>query len=314
MVGTLSAETAAGGDDAPRGACDAATMSLRLNRIAPTTLFATVLMLGMITAADAGPETAFRHAQVELRPTSQRHPTLVSSNWAGYVATPTDGSAPARFRSVSARWVQPRVTCVLGQPSYSAFWVGLGGASTTSQALEQIGTQGNCDPDGRTSYSMWWEVVPAPSVTIPYKVFVGNVVQASVTVAGTKVTLQIRNLTRRTTFTKRLQVEAPDVSSAEWIAEAPSSCTGEGSCVVLQLANFGSASFTRASATAGGHTGSITDTRWAADPTVLLSSEQFVDSTGQTWAVGAAPSAPSSKGASFTVAWQFAPVEALNAG
>jgi Peptidase A4 family len=71
---------------------------------------------------------------------------------------------------------------------------------------------------------MWYELVPAASVRVKYKVFPGNVVTASVKVNGSQVSLQIRNLTRRTKFTKELRVTATDVSSAEWIAEAPSSC------------------------------------------------------------------------------------------
>jgi hypothetical protein len=54
----------------------------------------------------------------------------VSSNWAGYALTGTNSSgAPTTYTNVVGSWVQPKVTCTARQPSYSAFWVGLGGFS-----------------------------------------------------------------------------------------------------------------------------------------------------------------------------------------
>ena len=34
------------------------------------------------------------------------------------------------------------------EPTYSAYWVGLGGGGQQSTALEQIGTQGDCSASG----------------------------------------------------------------------------------------------------------------------------------------------------------------------
>ncbi len=51
----------------------------------------------------------------------------------------------------------------------------------------------------------------------------------------------------------------PDTSSAEWIAEAPSTTSQSAGDQVLPLADFGKVTFTCASATADGHTGSISD-------------------------------------------------------
>ena len=91
------------------------------------------------------------------------------------------------------------------------------------------------------------------------KIAAGNKVWASVKVNGTKVTLTFKNLTRNTSFTKTLTMAAPDVSSAEWIAEAPSACDTYGRCRQVTLTNFGKITFTQAFATAGGHTGSVPD-------------------------------------------------------
>ena len=59
----------------------------------------------------------------------------------------------------------------------------------------------------------------------------------------------------------------PDVSSAEWIAEAPSACSSSGQCNDLPLANFGTVSFSSAKATAAGYTGAVSDAAWS--PTAI---------------------------------------------
>src|SRR5439155_1186751 len=151
--------------------------------------------------------------------------------------------------------------------SYSAFWVGLGGYAEDSTALEQIGTSSDCSSAGSPVSSMWYELVPAPAVAVKLKIFPGNSLRATVTVSGTTVTLRLDNLTRKTFFQKRVTVAQPDLTSAEWVAEAPSSCTSRGRCTVLPLANFGNVAFTQATATGNGHVGTISDTAWT--PTAI---------------------------------------------
>jgi hypothetical protein len=229
-----------------------------------------------------------------------RDDVAVSSNWAGYAVTGSS-SAPTSFSSVSAIWKQPKATCTIGSATYSAFWVGLGGFSETSRALEQIGTSADCTAAGKAMHYMWYELVPAPSAPIKLKVFPGNVIAALVSVAGTKVTLQIRNLTRKTKFTKVVRMSAPDLSSAEWVAEAPSACTASGSCTVLPLTNFGTVPFAQASATANGHTGPISDAAWSATTIQLVAD---ANATGEPAPAGAVPSALSPDGTVFTVTMQ----------
>src|SRR5262245_50655607 len=73
-------------------------------------------------------------------------PMEASSNWSGYVSTglgstSTTASATTQFKRVTATWKQPAATCTgNGTASASAMWVGLGGYSTRSTALEQAGT------------------------------------------------------------------------------------------------------------------------------------------------------------------------------
>jgi peptidase A4-like protein len=232
-----------------------------------------------------------------------RHASNVSSNWSGYVASASDVAATS-FATVAGRWVQPKVSCTSGRQSASAFWVGLGGSSETSQALEQIGTEADCNASGKTTYSMWYELVPAASVPIKLKVLPGNVITASVAVQGTKVTVQIRNVSRRTKFTKVLRMSSPDTSSAEWVAEAPSACNSRGRCVVLPLTNFGTVSFTQATAIGNAHHGTISDPAWMAAPIELVSDPPVARRTGSTALDNAVPSALSPDGTSFTVAYQ----------
>src|ERR1700753_3664168 len=105
-----------------------------------------------------------------------------SPNWAGYVA---DGTT---FKHVEGTWVQPEVTCG-EERTYSATWVGLGGSSSQSDALEQIGTEADCSSRGSVRYSAWYELVPQASKTIKLTVKPGDQMTAAVTVVGNKVTL-----------------------------------------------------------------------------------------------------------------------------
>jgi Peptidase A4 family len=276
-------------------------MPLRLLLVASATLSVAFA----VTATASAAATSGR-AVSHLAPsaTAIRHDTQVSSNWAGYVVSGSDPTVPTTFTSVSARWVQPAARCTGLRPTYSAFWVGLGGVAETSQALEQIGTEADCSATGKARYAMWYELLPAASVRIELKVFPRNVITASVKVNGNRVTLQIKNLTRKTTFTKTLQMSAPDLSSAEWVAEAPSACNSAGRCEQLPLSNFGSLSFTRASTTANAHTGTISDSAWTATLVQLVEeADQSFISNGQA-PTGALPSALSSDGTSFRIDWQ----------
>jgi hypothetical protein len=240
-----------------------------------------------------------------------------SSNWAGYATTSPDPSTPARFSSVSGSWTQPAASCVRGSAGYAAFWVGLGGYGDSSQALEQVGTESNCSARGHAAYDVWYELVPAAPVTINMVVRPGDAITASVGVTGSTVSVRIANTTRGTVFTKTLTMPVtPDVASAEWIAEAPSTCTSSGSCTPLPLANFGSASFTSATATtADGHTGTISDPAWAATAVTLqgTTAGRFRFSTPLAVA-NAIPGALSGDGSAFSVAWQQAAVTRPRSG
>src|SRR5581483_1967611 len=176
-------------------------------------LLATFAATAAVTGAGAATASAATVAQQ----------AAVSQNWAGYVAGGT------QFSSVSGSWVQPSARCGSGQ-TYSAFWVGLGGSGDQSSALEQTGTQADCGADGSTDYYAWYELVPAAPVKLDLSIHPGDKIDAKVSVSGTNITVSMTDQTTGQSTTKSLQMDNPDTSSAEWIAEAPSACDGSGSC------------------------------------------------------------------------------------
>ena len=192
--------------------------------------------------------------------------TTTSSNWAGYAAH----GRGARFAKVVGMWTQPRATCVPGHRTYSAVWVGLGGFSPRSNALEQVGTELDCSASGRTSSSAWVELVPAASRTVSMRVAPGDTIAAGVTVRGHRASLALYDVTDGQSFKRTLHARVVDVSSAEWIVEAPSDCVSAGSCQTLPLADFGTTSFNLAEATStAGHVGGVRDRRWSTTKIVL---------------------------------------------
>jgi hypothetical protein len=223
-----------------------------------------------------------------------------SSNWAGYAVH----RSGVHFTKVLGAWTQPHASCTSGSASYSSVWVGIGGFSASSSALEQIGTELDCGSNGRAASSVWYELVPSPSHTTKLIVHQGDRMQASVDVSGHEVTLRIDNLTRDRTFTKRVRVTVVDTTSAEWIVEAPSLCSSASSCRTLPLADFGATAITGARATTtSGHAGSIVDRRWTTSKITLAESGHGFVSGSDAGAVLAQPSVLSAANSAFTVTY-----------
>ncbi|MCW3033665.1 MAG: hypothetical protein JWM60_2010 [Solirubrobacterales bacterium] len=225
--------------------------------------------------------------------------SAVSSNWSGYVARAGSGRS---FSSVSAAWTVPTAACTAGRETHSAVWVGLGGYSKGAKALEQAGTDSDCGRSGRATYSSWVELLPAAASTVRLKVLPGDRISASVTVRGRNATLRLSDLTTGKRYWTTRRLSSIDVSTADWIVEAPSGCDSGGSCRTLNLTNFGSVAFTNATATSAGHTGPLGDSRW---PTVQLLLRQGGPSgttaSSSSAIVSATPSAYA--GGAFSVAY-----------
>jgi len=273
---------------------------------------AAVCALAVLTAATAraggpsGPGLRLVEA-----PALKGSTAVSSTNWSGYAVTSPDPAVPISFTSVTGTWKQTVATC--GQKddhSASSVWVGLGGFSLQSQALEQIGTSGDCSPSGPPSYYAWYELVPDPPVSFALKIKPGDVITTSVNVSGKTITLQLKDRTRGTVATKRATVASQDISSAEWIAEAPSSCN-TSTCLPVPLVNFGAVKFSRAATIGNGHSGTITDPSWSPDAIQLVPGTQpgFSPSPGagfgnpSSTAGTCPPAGLSGDGRSFLISW-----------
>jgi hypothetical protein len=177
----------------------------------------------------------------------------------------------------------------------------------------QTGTDASCNSHGRATHHVWYEILPAPAVTLDLAIRPGDLVTASVNLrdSGTSVMLQVKNRTTHQSATRTLAVAGGNALSAEWIAEAPSRCNAFW-CKTMPLANFGSVSFTRIAAIGDGHPGTITDPAWAAAPIRLVSrpgAEAFPggprpERLSATPGAGAVPGPLDPAGRSFTVSWR----------
>ena len=170
-----------------------------------------------------------------------RHATNVQSqNWSGYADNQDT------YNSVAASWIQPAVNCsagggggggilngllggnglgnLLGPGSSAAsFWVGLDGYSSNS--VEQLGADSDCN--GKTpTYYAWWEMFPNPSQVLSssYPVHPGDQMTAWVASNGSGTTffLALKDATAGWFF-GTTQNASPGFgrSSAEVVAEAP---------------------------------------------------------------------------------------------
>jgi hypothetical protein len=235
----------------------------------------------------------------------------VSSNWSGYAvtgvgSTATVASTSMSFTDVTGTWTQPAATCTPGQSTSAAIWVGLGGYTVGSNALEQTGTSADCNGAGKATYYAWYELVPATSVTLKLKIFPGDKITSTVLVKGTDVLVQVKNRTRHTVFTKHLQMPSPDLTSAEWIAEAPSECTVAGFCRTVPLTNFGSVTFSKIAALGNKQGGTLTGPGWEPTPIQLVPRARrfFGDvNASASSTAGASPTDVSPDGGAFTVNW-----------
>lgn len=164
--------------------------------------------------------------------------TYTSTNWSGYAIN------GGTNHSVSTTWIQPEVRCTTTPNSYAAFWAGLDGFS--SSTVEQDGTLAEC-VGTRPEYLGWYETYPNPMYRFGGAVHPGDTLTSTVTaVSTTQFVLTLADTPKtgtpwRVSTTQTLTSPAA-LSSAEVIAEAPSSSSG-----VLPLADFGLMNFTSSS-------------------------------------------------------------------
>jgi hypothetical protein len=208
------------GSRPPRG-----RLSSRL--AAAVTVGVAVAALGAGSASAAG---VTAHGQLLHLAHGARLNTNQSSNWFGYSqGTLEQGSK--LFNSISGDWTVPAATAhTSGQAEASSDWIGIGGGcvdagcTVTDSTLIQTGTEQDVDATGAPSYSAWWELVPAPSISISnITVSPGDHMHASISevVSDADVwNITISDVTKNETFTTTVPYPSTH-ATAEWIEETP---------------------------------------------------------------------------------------------
>jgi hypothetical protein len=217
---------------------------------------------------------------------------LLASNWSGYAAV-----GGGSYTTVSANWTVPSVQCPAGSSgSRSSQWVGIDGVEDAT--VEQDGTSADCDGTTAT-YGAWYEMLGdnavngGAEVEIPptsYPVQAGDSISASVSVnVSDQWTLTIHDTTQAWVYTAPLiDWTAPQQSSAEWIVERPELCDNSGNCSLTPLSDFGTVTFSNATATKDGVPQSIgalggTPVQMIRSDTdsTLLATPSTLDNTGE---------------------------------
>ena len=156
--------------------------------------------------------------------------TNQSSNWFGY-GQGTLEQGNKLFNSISGDWTVPAATAhTSGQAEASSDWIGIGGGcvdtgcTVTDSTLIQTGTEQDVDATGAPSYSAWWELVPAPSISISnMAVSPGDHMHASISEVVNDANvwnITITDVTRNESFSTTVPY-ASTHATAEWIEETP---------------------------------------------------------------------------------------------
>ncbi len=180
--------------------------------------------------------------------------------------------------------------------SYAAFWAGIDGI--TSSTVEQAGVLMESS-NGHATYSVWAEFYPSAPVYASWQPSAGNVIVVYVNYTGSSntFTATVKDLNTTQAFSNTTTVSGAARSSAEWIAEAPSSSTG-----ILPLADFGTVQF------GNGYT-NVMGSNHASNATISGSISAFptiyqINMVNNFGSTKASTSTLSSDGTSFTVTWK----------
>ena len=240
-------------------------------------------------SASAAPLTA--HGQLlHLAPGAKVNANQ-SSNWFGYGQGALEQGSKL-FNSISGDWTVPTVTQhTSGQAEASSDWIGIGGGcvdagcTVTDSTLIQTGTEQDVDATGAPSYSAWWELVPAPSISISnMTVSPGDHMHASIAevVSDSDVwDITIQDVTKNESFSTTVPYPSTH-ATAEWIEETPLEIgTNAGFAALPNLSNPAFSSGT---------------TNGTA---VKLSSSEAMDLIDSSGNVIGTPSAPNAAGSGF---------------
>ena len=286
---------------------------------------ALAMAAGFAQAQEVGILAPRQHRPVSIRRVHDDQTAVDSTNWSGYAVT-----GPASSVTYAAgSWVVPASTCPVAGSHQRATPSMLRSGSGSMDGLRTVWSRLARTPTARTEshpITPGYEFYPEPSyyaTCSPQQerlgqctgsgnltnLNVGDVISASVTynAGNNSFTLTLTDETSGASFSTAIipnrKTGTPQRSSAEWIAEAPSSNSG-----VLPLADFGVANFGQDPGYAG-----IVGTCFA---TVSGLGPYPIGSFGaNVWSstmvtnsdvVKATPSALTPDGSSFTVTWYSA--------
>jgi hypothetical protein len=156
--------------------------------------------------------------------------TNQSSNWFGYGQGALEQGGKL-FDSITGDWTVPAATQhTSGQAEASSDWIGIGGGcvdagcTVTDSTLIQTGTEQDVDATGAPSYSAWWEIVPAPSISISnMTVSPGDHMHASISELANDAdvwNITIQDVTKNESFSTTVPYPSTH-ATAEWIEETP---------------------------------------------------------------------------------------------
>jgi hypothetical protein len=245
-------------------------------------LFGLTSLLGLVVSVQpaGSATTAIFHRPIVSVSANQ------SQNWSGYNQGALEQGGKL-FSHVTGDWNVPTATAhTKGTAAFSSSWVGIGGGcvdagcALTDGTLIQAGTEQDVDASGHASYSAWWELIPAPSVTIttmPVKAGDHMHVDIGSTAPGLW-SMTVKDVTTGKSFGQTVPYSSTE-ASVEWIEETPVVIDNNGSVGVGPLPNLSTVTFDLAAVN-------------GANPKLKSSEEiQLVDSNNKPLATPSAPAA-----------------------
>src|SRR3954468_2381737 len=196
---------------------------MRARRAVPALAAAALGLAGAL--ATATPTAAAAHRSVGLVKGAHLGVNMTqSSNWSGYNKGVLETSTPVS--SIAGSWVVPTATQhTKGQDEYSSSWIGIGGGCldtsclATDSTLIQAGTEQDVAANGTRSYSTWFELIPAPSLSTPLAVKAGDFVAASIAESAPEVwVITLKNVTTGQNWSTTVPYPST-YATAEWIEE-----------------------------------------------------------------------------------------------
>ncbi len=222
-----------------------------VRRIAIVAALALAVAPGCARAGDTPPRatTVLSHRPIVVVGTNE------SANWGGYNQGTIEKGGKV-FSSVSGTWNVPTATPHKnGEAEYSSTWIGIGGGCVDASCnvgdstLIQAGTEQDVTKSGTAVYSAWYELIPAPSITIPsVPVKAGDKITATISelAPGSEVwTITLKNVTTGKSFSTTVPYSSTH-ATAEWIEETPVVVSSNGGVTIGPLPKLSKVTFDKA--------------------------------------------------------------------